>query len=174
MDAHYFKVMEAREAIKDTGKRLYFAYSGVLDQEAFLIWREQHSYTFFDLPRPKVAEVLDMEMVFDFPSRWWGGRVAGLVPKTGASVFGLLFEVEAKNWPVIQHKEGFITSMAVEKEVTVRVDGIECKATCFVTNPQRASMDGAISGRYLEAIVRGAEKSGLPASYIEKLKAIQL
>ena len=40
MDAHYHKVMKEREAIKDKGNRMYFAYSGVLDSEAFKDWSE--------------------------------------------------------------------------------------------------------------------------------------
>ncbi len=48
MDAHYHKVMKAREDMKAEGSRLYFAYSGVLDRKAFEQWKEEHSHQFFN------------------------------------------------------------------------------------------------------------------------------
>lgn len=171
MDAHYDKVMKDRAAVKGDGVRLYFAYSGVLDREAFEIWREEHSYQFFQLPEGLVAEAEGVDLVFDFPSRWWGGRVAGLADKAGASVFGRLFEIPVKDWPVIQHKEGVVTGMSVERSIKVKTSAGEAEATAFVTNPVRASVEGPVSGRYVEALIRGAKQSGLPATYIESLQA---
>ena len=170
MDAHYHKVMQAREAVQEIGNKLYFAYSGVLDREAFEAWRQEHSYEFFHLPEGQVAEALNLDLIFDFPSRWWGGRVAGLTPQKGTSIFGKLFEIEAKNWPVVQHKEGVITGMSVETPVQVKVDGKILTAIAFTTTPSRASLEGQISPRYIEALVRGAQSSGLPASYVQYLK----
>lgn len=170
MDAHYHKVMSAREKIKDTKPRLYFAYSGVLDRQAFEQWKVEHSYQFFDLPKSRIAEAKDVDLIFDFPSRWWGGRVAGLVDRTGSSVFGLLFEIPAENWPVVQHKEGAVTGMSIERSVRLIVDDQEIEATAFTTSPNRASTEGAVSDRYLEALVRGAELSGLPPEYVKQLK----
>ncbi|UYL09342.1 gamma-glutamylcyclotransferase [Bdellovibrio sp. SKB1291214] len=171
MDAHYGKVMQARDQIKDTGSKLYFAYSGVLDREAFEIWAEEHSYQFFTLPEGQVAEAKGVDLIFDFPSRWWGGRVAGLTMKDDSSVFGRLFEIPAKEWPIIQHKEGVVTGMSVETTLRVLVNGQEFEATAFVTSPNRRSLDGPISERYLEALIRGARASGLPAEYIASLPA---
>lgn len=171
MDAHYGKVMQARDQIKDNGSRMYFAYSGVLDREAFEIWLEEHSYQFFTLPEGQVAEAKGVDLIFDFPSRWWGGRVAGLVKKEGSSVFGRLFEIPAKEWPIVQHKEGVVTGMSVETTLRVSVNGQEFEATAFVTSPNRRSLDGPVSERYLEALVRGAQASGLPAEYVASLPA---
>jgi len=162
--------MKAREAIKDTGTRLYFAYSPILDREAFETWKEEHSYQFFQLPEGQIAKVENVDLNFDFPSRWWGGRVAGLVDKKGAVIYGRVFEIPAVNWPVVQHKEGVITGMSIERPITVIVDGKEIQATAFTTTPSRARTDGEISADYVEALIRGAEQSGLPAEYIAHLK----
>jgi hypothetical protein len=171
MDAHYDQVMKAREAAAATGSRLYFAYSTILDRAAFEEWRSQHSYDFFHLPEGRLAEGLDVDLTYDFPSRWWGGRVAGLVDASGRSVFGRLFEIEGKDWPIIQHKEGFVTGMCIERPVRVRVDGSQVvEATAFTTSPRRASTEGPISPRFIEALVRGAESAGLPAAYVERLR----
>ncbi len=170
MDSHYDQVMKARAGADPSATRLYFAYSTILDRAAFEEWRSQHSYDFFELPEGRLAEALDVDLVYDFPSRWWGGRVAGLTDANGQKVHGRLFEIRGQDWPIIQHKEGFVTSMCVERPVRVRVDGQEVEATAFVTNPRRASADGPISARFVEALVRGAQAAGLPADYVERLK----
>lgn len=169
MDAHYSKVMKARENINDKTPRLYFAYSGVLDREAFEEWRAEHSYHFFELPQGQLAKAENVELIFDFPSRWWGGRVAGLTEKEGCSVYGLLFEIPAENWPVVQHKEGVVTGMSIERSIRVNIDGKQMEATAFTTNPVRANLEGPISKIYLEALIRGARSSGLPEDYIASL-----
>jgi hypothetical protein len=170
MDAHYHKVMQARNQIKDTGTKLYFAYSGVLDRKAFEKWKEEHSYQFFELPEGEVAAAKDYDLIFDFPSRWWGGRVAGLTEKKGSVVYGRLFEIPAVNWPVVQHKEGVVTGMSVEIKIKVHVDGKEVEASAFVTSPQRASTEGPVSERYVEALIDGAKQSRLPTDYVQSLR----
>ena len=90
MDSHYDQVMKARSTADTAASKLYFAYSTILDRAAFEEWRGQHSYDFFELPEGKLAEALDVDLVYDFPSRWWGGRVAGLKDAPGTSVHGRL------------------------------------------------------------------------------------
>ncbi len=158
------------EVVRQGGPpRRYFAYSTVLDRTAFEEWRAQHGYDFFRLPEGSGAEALDLDLVYDFPSRWWGGRVAGLTDRTGASVFGVLLEIAAEDWPVVQHKEGAITGMCVERTVRVRAGGEIVEAIAFTTNPARASLDGPISQRFVEALTRGARAAGLPEGYVARL-----
>ncbi len=170
MDSHHDQVMRARERASGAPPRLYFAYSTVLDRAAFDEWRIQHEYASFTLPEGRIAEALDVDLVYDFPSRWWGGRVAGLVDRKGSSVWGRVFEIPGVDWPIIQHKEGAVTNMCVERVVRVRLDGGEAiDATAFTTRPERASMDGPVSPRFTEALVRGARAAGLPAAWVEKI-----
>src|SRR5258707_1169696 len=56
MDSHYDQVMKARQAQADADTRLYFAYSTILDRRAFEQWRQEHGYSFFDLPAGGVGE----------------------------------------------------------------------------------------------------------------------
>lgn len=169
MDAHYNQVMNARNQIQQEGTKLYFAYSGVLDKAAFNQWRLEHSYEFFNLPEGQVVAAQDVDLTFDFPSRWWGGRVAGLVDQSGKSVYGLLFEIPVKDWPVVQHKEGVVTGMSIERTVKVKVGDQIIEAIAFTTSPARASQLGPVSEAYVEALVRGATQAGLPADYIASL-----
>lgn len=170
MDAHYDQVMRARQAAGN-GTRLYFAYSTVLDRPAFEEWRAQHSYEFFDLPEGRLAEATDVALVYDFPSRWWGGRVAGLADQAGASVWGRVFEIAEQDWPIVRHKEGAVTNMCVERQVTVKVGDETLEATAFTTNPARASTVGPVSAPFVEALVRGARSAGLPDAWITSLQA---
>lgn len=171
MDSHHDQVMKARAESDPSATRLYFAYSTILDREAFEEWRDQHGYSFFQLPEGKLGQALDVELVYDFPSRWWGGRVAGLADKPGAGVWGRLFEIRGDDWPIVRHKEGAITGMCVEREVRVRVGDQEVRALAFTTNPQRASREGPVSQRFIEALVRGATSAGLPADYVDRLRS---
>ena len=169
MDGHYEQVMAARERLGEGPPRAYFAYSTVLDPAAFEEWRQQHGYDFFQLPQGTPAEALDLALVYDFPSRWWGGRVAGLEDRPGTVVHGMVFEIAPKDWPIIQHKEGAITGMCVEREVRVRTPAGERRAIAFTTAPARRSLDGQVSPRFVEALVRGARAAGLPESWISSL-----
>lgn len=168
MDSHHDMVMKAI-AQAGQGTRRYFAYSTILDRPAFEEWRGQHGYDFFDLPEGQLAEAIDVALVYDFPSRWWGGRVAGLVNQPGATVWGRVFEIAEKDWPIVQHKEGVVTGMSVERPVRVRIGGQELEAIAFTTNPSRASADGPVSARFVEALARGAKSAGLPDAWIASL-----
>ncbi len=169
MDAHYEQVMAARERLADGPPRAYFAYSTILDPAAFEEWRHQHGYDFFVLPQGTRAEALDVGLVYDFPSRWWGGRVAGLEDRPGSVVHGVIFEIAPRDWPIVQHKEGAITHMCVEREVHVRTPAGERTATAFTTAPNRRSLDGPVSPRFVDALVRGARAAGLPHAWIDSL-----
>jgi gamma-glutamylcyclotransferase len=171
MDAHYDIVMNAREKAGE-GTRYYFGYSTILDRAAFEEWRAQHSYEFLDLPAGEVGEAIDLSLVYDFSSRWWGGRVAGLKEEKGSSVYGLVFTIAEKDWPIVQHKEGVVTGMCVERGVSVKVGGKIVEAIAFTTNPQRATLDGPVSDRFVEAITRGATAAKLPAAWIAKITSL--
>jgi gamma-glutamylcyclotransferase len=170
MDAHYDQVMNARSRADGAAERTYFAYSTILDRAAFEEWRHQHGYDFFELPAGEAGEALGVALDYDFPSRWWGGRVAGLIDRPGASVHGLLFRIPGKDWAIIQHKEGLVTGMCVERTVQVLAQGRAVEATAFTTAANRRSKDGPLSARFVEALVRGAESSGLPAPWVATLR----
>jgi gamma-glutamylcyclotransferase len=165
-------VMKAREIAGDGADRLYFGYGTILDRAAFEEWRGEHGYEFFELPAGELAEAVDVGLTFDFPSRWWGGRVAGLEDRQGERVFGRLYRILSQDWPIVQHKEGAVTGMCVERSVRVRVGGRELDATAFATNPRRRSLDGPVSQRFVDSLIRGAESAGLPADYLASLRRL--
>ncbi len=169
MDSHYDQVMKKRAEGASAPSRWYFAYSTILDRAALEEWKEQHSYGFFQLPEGELAEAQGVKLVYDFPSRWWGGRVAGLADAQGETIWGRLFEIRGEDWAIVQHKEGAVTGMSVERTVKVKAGGREVEATAFTTNPRRASSDGPVSEQFIAALVRGAKAAGLPEAYVAKL-----
>jgi hypothetical protein len=171
MDAHHDQVARRRAQLAGSPPRRYFAYSTILDRQAFEEWRAQHGYHDFTLPEGRVAAAIDLDLVYDFPSRWWGGRVAGLIDRPGARVYGLVFEVAGVDWPILEHKEGAVTGMTIERPVRLEVDGREEEAVAFTTRPERARLDGPVSARFVEALARGAADAGLPASWVERLRS---
>lgn len=170
MDGHYEMVQDRIAAAPKGGTRWYFGYSSVLDRAAFRTWQDEHGYGDYVLPEGERARAEGWGLVFDFASRWWGGRVAGLAPVAGEIAHGLLFEIRSEDWPIIQHKEGVITGVSVEVPVTVtRADGSSVEATAFTTTPARASTSGPVSDRYKAAWEKGARAAGLPDDYIAKV-----
>lgn len=169
MDAHYDQVMKARQQAGE-GVKLYFAYSTILDRASFERWRQDHGYQFFDLQAGDIAEACDVELVYDFVSRWWGGRVAGLQDAPGQTVWGKVFEIAEVDWPIIRHKEGAVTNMCVERPVRVRVGGKEVEAIAFTTAPNRRNTTGPLSDTFIEALERGAESAGLPQTWVKSLR----
>lgn len=153
--------MNRINAAEKGATRLYFGYSSVLDREAFDVWKAEHGYTDFVLPQGKHAVLEDYALDFNLPSRWWGGRVAGLVPKEGSAVHGLLYEIRSEDWPIIEHKEGQVTGLSVEIETPI--------GAAFTSNPARVSHEGPISGRYLDAWAKGARAAGLPEDYVSRI-----
>lgn len=171
MDAHYDMVMKARQQAGQ-GTRNYFAYSTILDRAAFEEWRGQHGYDFFNLPAGQAGHAVDLTLTYDFPSRWWGGRVAGLKDQPGSTVHGVVFQISELDWPIIAHKEGGVTGMCVERAVKVQLGEQLVDAVAFTTNPARASSDGKVSDRFVEALTRGATAAGLPAAWVEQLQTL--
>ena len=106
--------------------------------------------------------------------RFHNHRIANLfvVQKGRREIFDYIYdEIPDKDWPIIQHKEGAVTGMCIEREVAVRVEGRGLKATAFTTRPERATLEGPVSARFVEALVRGAKAAGLPDSYVQRIRA---
>ena len=146
----------------------YFCYSSALDAAAFHEWKVAHNYESFSLPKGIPAVALGVSYIFDFPSRYWGGRVLSLARLTDeaqpADVHGVLFEIPDSSWPVIQHKEGVVTGASVELRVQVLAGNKIVMASAFVTNPERVSIEGPVSLKFLETVLKAYETAGVPES----------
>ncbi|HVE86731.1 MAG TPA: gamma-glutamylcyclotransferase [Myxococcales bacterium] len=149
----------------------YFAYSVLLDPETFDRRMKEGGHPTFRLPEGKVGEAQDVELVFNFHSPRWGGRIASLVPMPGHSVFGRVLPLKDSDFAILRDAEGAKSGSFQELNVQVKVDGKLVPAVAFATAPGRATTSGPVSESYASALARGAEAAGLPRAYWEKLKA---
>jgi len=155
-----------------SAERQYFAYSVLLDPETFALRMKEGGHATFRLPEGKVGEAQDVDIVFNFHSSKWGGRIASLVAMPGHSVFGKVLTLKDSDWAIVREAEGGAKSGAfVELAVQVKVDGKVISATALGAAPGRATTAGPVSESYANALARGAESAGLPKAYWEKLKA---
>lgn len=163
--------MAQQPAAGQASERLYFAFSPLLDPAAFERWRQSSAFSRFQLPEGKIAEAVDVDLVFDAPSEKWRGRIAGLTRAPGKSVLGKLYRIRSEDWGAVQDMEGARAGERVELAVRVKVDGQQVEAIGFATNPARATTTGPVSEEYAQALARGAKAAGLPKAYVEKLEA---
>lgn len=150
--------------------RLYFGYTPLLDGEVLRAW-QQVECPQLTLPAGEVAEALEVDLVFERPSKRWGGRIAGLVKRPGRSVFGRLYTVPSSQWPLLRQAEAAWTASCGELLVKVRVGHRVMEATAFTTSPGSASLEGPVSERYAQALAKAAESAGLPGPWVSRLKA---
>lgn len=151
--------------------RLYFAYSVLLDPETFALRMKEGGHATFRLPEGRVGEAQDVDIVFNFHSPKWGGRIASLVAMPGHSVFGKVLALKDSDWAIVREAEGARSGAFVELPVQVKVDGQPIAATALAAAPGRTTTSGPVSEPYANALARGAEAAGLPKAYWEKLKA---
>ena len=163
--------MAQQPAAGQGSERLYFAFSPFLEPVAFERWRKASAFPKLQLPEGKIAEAVDVDLLFNSPSEKWKGRIAGLTRSPGKTVLGKLYRIRAEDWSAIQDMEGARSGEFVELAIQVKVDGRQVEAIGFATNPARASTAGQVSEEYAEALARGAEAAGLPKAYVDKLKA---
>jgi len=156
---------------KSGSDRLYFAYSVLLDPETFALRMKEGGHPTFRLPEGKVGEAQDVDLVFNFHSPKWGGRIASLTPSPGRSVHGRIYALRDTDFAIVRDAEGAKSGSFQELPVKVKVEGQVLQAVAFATAPGRATTSGPVSESYANTLARGAEAAGLPRAYWEKLKA---
>jgi gamma-glutamylcyclotransferase len=148
----------------------YFAYGSVLSRRHVGEWAAEHGVDARLFARAAPAVLRGYELVFDVESRFWGGRVANLREKDGASVHGVVFEIPIPAKDAVLRKEGVATGLSQEIDVTVEMDGKPLQAKGFVARPEKRSEPGPPSGRLMACLLEGAEERGLPQAWIDELR----
>jgi hypothetical protein len=140
-----------------------------VDQPTFSRLWEDCTSSERPLPVGRKAEIVGMDLAFNFPSLAWGGRIPGLVPAADKRVPCLIYAVDAQDWHALELAEEFPDRVPI----TVRVDlgGFEMRAQAFTTRISQATSMAAVSQTALDILIRGAEAAGFPAEYIARLRA---
>jgi hypothetical protein len=159
----------------------YFAYGSNLDPTHFADWCREHGYQGLSLQGGQQAALDDYELAFSVPSKYWQGAVGTIAPKSGAVVYGMLFNVSDLHADKIRHKEGVSTGLYQPLRVEVRLLlGGESEAAVTLRLEQAVAFMAAEdktstsppppSARWIETVVRGARAHGLPERWIETLE----
>ena len=108
-------------------------------------------------------------LTFTRDSPAWGGGVAHVEPDDTDEVWGVLWDVTPADLEALDSYEGVAVGAYVRDHVTVAHDGREVDALVYVAVPRGLK---APSKRYVSALVRGAERHGVPKEYVERLRAL--
>jgi cation transport regulator ChaC len=149
----------------------YFAYGSALSKRHIGEWAAEHGVDARLFARGTPAVLRGYKLVFDVESRFWAGRVADLAVDKGSAVHGVLFEIPEPAKDAVLRKEGVPTGLSEEIAVDVEVEGKPVAAKAFVARPEKRDEPGPASGRLLEYLVEGAQERGLPASWVDLLRA---
>jgi hypothetical protein len=120
------------------------------------------------LPVGRRVDIVDMDLVFNYPSLAWGGRIAGLVPVKGKRVPALVYAIDAQDWHALELAEEFPERVPIT--VKVDMEGMELRAQAFTTRISQSTSMSGVSKQALDILIRGAEAAGFPAEYIERLR----
>ncbi|HEX5950726.1 MAG TPA: gamma-glutamylcyclotransferase family protein [Actinomycetota bacterium] len=107
-------------------------------------------------------------LVFNVPSRSWGGGAANAVPAPAAHLWGILWEIDESDLTALNSFRG---DERMQQVVEVEVQGPEgpVQATTFaVDSPERFV---APSDRYLAMLRAVAQAQGLPEEALSEIDA---
>ncbi len=157
----------------------YFAYGSILDDEAFAEWAKEHGYEGRVMEDGQPAVLDDWELTLSVPSRYWMGAVGTIEPRPNGVVYGVLYTVPDDWADMIRHKEGVASGLYQETEVEVRLWAggdadvtiqLMTAAAFRAAEGKHGAAPAAVSQRWLDIVLRGGEKHGLPDLWLAELK----
>jgi gamma-glutamylcyclotransferase len=115
------------------------------------------------------ARLAGWRLTFTRDSPAWGGGVGHIEPDEAEEVWGVLWNTTEADMTALDEYEGIAGGAYVRDSVTVTHDGDKVEAIVYLAVPRGFKRP---SKRYIAALVRGAEAHGLPAGYVERLRAL--
>jgi gamma-glutamylcyclotransferase (GGCT)/AIG2-like uncharacterized protein YtfP len=115
------------------------------------------------------ATLADYELAFDYHSDTRQGRALNLRSRRGSVVEGMLYEVSAKGWKLLDYKEGVSRECYRRLEVgVVRPSGEAVAATTYIACDHRIEPDHVEpSEEYLSVVRAGYASAGLCCEPLE-------
>jgi len=142
---------------------LYFAYGSLLDPRRL----RRHC------PGAAVAgraRLPDHQLAFTRYARSERGGVADIVPQPGATVWGVLYDLDASCLAALDDYEGAPRAYRRESVRVVDDEGLEREAIAYVAN---RTGEFAPSRQYLALIARGGREHGLPEDYVQAIERVR-
>ena len=135
-------------------------------------WCDKKFISRIQIENPKVAELKDYKLDFNYRSPSRDSGAANIMEESGSSVFGLVFELDDEDYSKIKKKEG-APFFYKEIDVEVVVDGeIKEVKTFKVVSEKEADSFVKPSEEYLGLIIESAKKYGFPEGYVSMLENI--
>jgi gamma-glutamylcyclotransferase len=152
----------------------WFVYGSSLDGEAFAAWARDHGYRAPDLSAGRPARLRGWRLVFDAPSKMWGGPVASLAESAGDEVEGLALPMPGDARGLVDHKEGAVSGLYEPVPVTLETSTGPVQALAYRVSPvRRLPADGPPAPAYLDVLLRGARSVGLSPAWIGRLESLR-
>ena len=129
------------------------------------------------------ARLADYELAFVWDSPGWGGGVATVIPSAGSEpgspygdpssgreVWGVLWDLTDEHVEGLDRYEGVAIGAYVREHLDVEAEAGLVNALIYLATDTRRKQP---SGRYVDALIRGAQAFSLPESYVEMLRALR-
>lgn len=152
----------------------YFAYgSNLLQQRIQLLNPSAKRYG--------IGKLIDYQLNFNGFTKRWKGAPATIVPKSGSSVWGALWELDMEHMASLDEQEGVTSKVYFPKQVDVElIDGTVKNCRVYQLCDNAAAIDNICdlpenqkpSKVYLKTIILGARESKLPEDYMRFLESI--
>ena len=148
------------------GKFLYFGFGSNLFTERIHINNPS-------AVKVSIARLDNYQLSFGNFSRGWGGASATIKPKSGAHVWGVVWEIDLKHLPSLDKQEG--VPYVYQRLENMVVTTPESKKLSVLTYHlvKGLDMDPIPSAVYHGVILKGAMEHNLPDEYIEFLRGIK-
>ena len=148
---------------------IYFAYGSNLDWRNWSAFCARHNADPHCIKAIGAAHLPDVELVFNYRSVLREGGALNIRPRKGQVVHGVLYEVNARGWEVLDLKESVaIGCYARTRAVAITPGGQTTPVVTYVVTPARTEGFIAPSDEYTEIVLRGLSTHGLKSDQYEK------
>jgi cation transport regulator ChaC len=114
------------------------------------------------------ARLANWRLTFTRDSPKRGGGVPHIERAPGDEVWGVLWDLAESHIDALDVYEGIAIGAYTREEIIVNHEGRDVGCVVYVANPTGYK---APSKHFLAAVVEGAEAHGLPAPYVDRLRA---
>jgi gamma-glutamylcyclotransferase len=113
------------------------------------------------------VHVSDWQLAFNKPGSDGTGK-ANLVHAPGAMAWGVLYEIETRDWSVLDQYEPLYEKSIFRFETAGGAD-LRAQAYLYTSPPEARAAAPAES--YLDYLLEGAREHGLPENYVARIRA---
>ena len=142
----------------------YFAYGSNLDRRTFLGRRRMQPLA------TRIGVLHDFALRFDLPIGPGERGVANVAPCPGDHVWGALYQLTHTDAEQLDRTEGVDRGFYRRLEIAV-VTPDAARLGAFTYRSEFSRPERKPSRRYLGLLLAGAREHGLPADYVERLRA---